>query len=831
MKELKRRFNKIRINYLMKFLFIFIFVSLSFTHVLIAGLSDTRSNKHAHEADSLIDRGKSFLDAQLYDFALQNFELSLQLSEKYKYESGVAQSKMGMGAAYRMQGNNPSALEAYTEALKVFKKTSDSARIADCYNALGAIYTNTAEYSVALEYLFKAIDIYNRHKNSLEESSALLNIGKLYSRIEELDKALEFTNKALLIKRKLVDQNGIANCLNNLGVIYRRKGDLDKALGMYEESLNIHRSLNDKTGIANSLNNIGIIFHSKDQSRKAIEYFKEALKIREELGDKSGIAMGLYNLGFMYSVIDNDRSALEYFRKSIDYSIQIKDNNFRLRGYEAISEQYKKAGDYKSALVYYEKFHQLHDSLFNEKSKNQMMELQQKYEASQKEKELVKTRQVSLALGGLLVMALALVIMVFYAYKKIKRVNIKINKRNQEIKRQTKMAEEVGEKLQQNLKLKELFFAAANHELRVPLSIILGFVDLLENKINDKTQLQFIGQIKSNSISLQKLVDDILDFSNIESGTFRLEKEPANILSLAKDIHDIFKSKLVERPIQFNVGLNPSLDIWLNIDELRLRQILYNLMENAMKFTGEGEINLKLDVNRDSDSNTYFLKIIIQDTGIGIPDECQELLFNSNYRTRPVAEGYRFGYGLGLQIISKLVESMNGTLKLSSNPKTGTKFEIIIPNLEQVEETNKPVSGKLSVNDEDYTSGVRVLIVDDSELNRRLLSVMLREYQYLTYEAEDGSEALEIISKEKPELILMDLYMPNMDGYTTLKKLKSNNSTMSIPVIAVTASSSEEERENVFTSGFDAYITKPVNKQLLLQEMRKFIRKNMPVNS
>lgn len=831
MKRLKNNLVQNSITYLMKFLFIISFISFSFTHVLKAGLSVTNSKKDIQKADSLIARGKDFLDSQRYDLALLNYELSFKLSEKFRYEAGVAKSKMGLGEAFRMQGDNPAALEAYKKALELFYENSDSVNIADCYNALGYIYTNTAEYSVALDYFFKAIDIYNRHKILLEESSTLLNVGRLYSRIEELDKALEFTNKALVIKRKLDDKNGIANCLNNLGVIYRKNGALDKALFKYEESLSIHRRLNDKTGIANSLNNIGIILHSKDQSAKAIEYFKEALKIREELGDKSGIAMGLYNLGFMYSVIDNDRSALDYFQKSIDYSLQIKDNNFRLRGYEAIAEQYEKSGDFKNALSYFEKFHQLQDSLFNENSQNQLLEIQQKYESNQKETELIKTRQFSLALGGLLIMSLALVIVIFFAYKKIKRVNIKLNKQNREIKRQTRRAEEFSKELQQNLKLKELFFAAANHELRVPLSIILGFTDLLENKIIDKGQLQYIEQIKANSKSLQKLVDDILDFSSIESGKFRLEKEPVNILSLAKDVHDIFAPRFGEKPIQFYVEQNPSLDLCLIIDELRVRQILYNLMENAMKFTGEGEITLKLGINQEGVSNSYALTITIQDSGIGIPVECQELIFNSNYSTRPATEAYRIGYGLGLQIIKKLVDCMNGSLKLESNSQSGTRFEITLPGLELYKRTIKKDSKLDSVPNEEIVKNAGILIVDDSELNRRLLSVMLREYHFVTYEAEDGNEALEIIGKKIPEMILMDLYMPNMDGYSALKRLKNNKTTASIPVLAVTASASAEERENVIAAGFDAYITKPVNKELLLKEIRKFLKKKITVNS
>jgi signal transduction histidine kinase/ActR/RegA family two-component response regulator len=830
MKRMNQFCNAFKPAFLMKFLFIFSAFLFSFNIHLLADSERVHSIKNFNEVDSVIAVGKKFLDLEKYELAIKNYELSLKLSEKYRYESGVGKSEMGLGAGYRLQGNNPSALEAYYRALEVFHENSDSVSIADCYNALGLIHSNKAEFSLALDYFFKALGIYNRHKILPEESNALLNIGRLYSQIEDLDKALEFTNKALVNKRKIDDQGGIANSLNNLGIIYRRRGELDKAHAMFEESLSIQRKLKDQTGIANSLNNIGILLHSRDQSAKAIEYFREALKIREELGDKSGIAMGLYNLGFMYSVIDNDRKALEYFQKSIAYSLQIKDNNFRLRGYEAISEQYEKTGDFENSLVYNKKFHQLHDSLFNENSKNQLSEIQQKYEANQKEIELAKTRQVSLALGGLLIMSLALVIVIFFAYRKIKRINSKLNKRNREIKRQTKRAEEVSKELQQNLKLKELFFAAANHELRVPLSIILGFTDLLESKINDKNQLQFIEQIKSNSKSLQKLVDDILDFSSIESGKFRLEKEPVNILKLARDIHDIFYPKFDKKPIQFIVYQDSSMDFWLMIDELRVRQILYNLMENAMKFTGEGKINLKLEINQENAANSYALKITIQDSGIGIPEECQQLVFNSNYSTRPLTEAHRIGYGLGLQIIRKLVDCMNGSLILESNSQSGTRFEITLPGLEQYTENVKTGLKENLVQDEDGVKTPCILIVDDSELNRRLLSMLLKEYHYEPAEAEDGKEALEMIVKKVPEMILMDLYMPNMDGYSALKKLKENKATASIPVIAVTASASEEERNHVMDAGFDAYITKPVNKELLLKEIGKFLRRKKPVS-
>lgn len=815
----------------LKILFLFIIVLTGFNATVKSQISGTKTKISQPEIDSLIEKGKAYLNAQTYDLALQSFTQTLQFSIDSRYEKGIALANYNIGSVHRLKGNNPLALEFYLKAIGHFFKLSDSIGIADTRNCVGIIHTNMGDYSIALEYLFEALHIYKRHNDFLEESRVLINIGKLYIIINELDKAIEYMNESMLIKRKLKDQPGVANVLNNLGVIYRRKGEIDRALSLFEESFQIQRTLSDKAGMANSLNNIGIILHTKDQTSKAIEYFKEALQLREELGDNAGIAMGLFNLGFMYSLLEHHNKAFEHFQKSIEYAQIIKDNNLRIRAYEALSGQFQKTGDYKNALLYYEKFHKLNDSLFNEKSKNQLLEIQTKYETDQKEKELIKTRQVSLALGGLLLMAFFFVFAVMVSYRKNKRINYALKKQNKEIKRQKQKLEEAKELVQQNLRLKELFFAAANHDLRVPISIISGFTELLENKITDKDLLQYLESIKSSSKSLKKLVDDILELSTIESDFFKLNKEPVNLLHLANEIHAAYLPQITDKQIQFTLDRENIIDIWLLFDEVRIRQIIYNLLDNALKFTGKGEIKLKIEAYSKQEKDNYTLRITIEDTGVGIPEEHQKLIFDTSYSSKPASDVCRLSYGLGLQITRKLVDYMKGQIHLTSGADIGTKFEIEIPGLEAVEipviRGKKEIFQKI----DNEVSNMEILIVDDSELNRKLLSILLRDYDITAREAENGQEALQIISVNKPELILMDIYMPVLDGYETLKKLKRNKNTRSIPVIAVTASASEEEKENVFAAGFDSYVTKPVCKEFLVKEINRLIKNNLPVSS
>jgi signal transduction histidine kinase/ActR/RegA family two-component response regulator/Flp pilus assembly protein TadD len=783
------------------------------------------------EIDSLIRIGEEQVRSQSYEPAIHIFNRALQSSFQLKYDEGIAKAYLLLGNAYRLSGNNTESLESFSVSLEKYQKLNNSVGIAESWNGIGLIHTNMGDYPLALEYFFKALDVFKRHKKDWEAAYVLMNIGRLYNMANELDKALEYTEQSLAINRKIDKPVSLANVLNNLGVIYRKMGEADKALSLYLESLEIQRSLNDKTGIANALNNIGIIYHSKDQSEKAIQYFREALVIREELGDESGVAMGLYNLGFMYSVIENQNAALDYFLKSIKKAESIRDNNFRIRGYEALSEQYQKMGDYKKALLYYEKFHRLNDSLFNENSKSQLLEIQTRYETAQKEKELIRTRQVSMALGALLIMSLAFVLSVYISHRKNKRANRALKKQNKEIRQQKKRLEDAKREVQKNLQLKELFFAAANHELRLPLNIILGFTELLDSKTTDRNLKNYIESIKLNGKALQKLVDDILDLSSIDSGNFKLEPEPVNIQHLAKDVFSVFQRKLSGLPVKLVVSQNPELDIWLSMDDVRIRQILYNLLENAMKFTGEGEIRLTIAVIPEINKSTQTLSFVVEDTGIGIPEDCQKLVFNTGYKTKPVSDMHRMGYGLGLQIIKKLVDCMGGSIKLTSNPEQGTRFEITLPGIMPADKAVNHKSTDSAGNSISTLSDRNILIVDDSELNRRLLAIMLREFDFITFEAEDGAEGLEMVRRNPPDLILMDLYMPNMDGYQTLKKLKRNKKTSEIPVVVVTASASEEEKENVYSAGFDSYITKPVSKELLLKEISRLIGKRAVTSS
>jgi PAS domain S-box-containing protein len=371
---------------------------------------------------------------------------------------------------------------------------------------------------------------------------------------------------------------------------------------------------------------------------------------------------------------------------------------------------------------------------------------------------------------------------------------------------------------------KSEFLANMSHEIRTPMNTILGYSKLLEERSQDAEQRDHLSAIHASGRSLLTLIDDILDISKIEAGKLELQEAPMDPRFVLEDMRRIFEQKIRDKKLAFAVETSDDLPPWLLLDESRLRQILLNLIGNAVKFTEQGriEVSVRLDgIGRARDR--VRLQLSVSDTGIGIPDVDQEAIFGT-FQQRPGQSSARFGgTGLGLAISKRLAEMMGGSIQVESEVDKGSTFTLI---LEEVEVTEDP--GQLQEEpaaDDMHTiwfEPATVLIVDDIPDNRQLLKDYLDPYGFALLEAENGKEAIEICTLDRPDLILMDVKMPVLDGYEATRILKDRRETSSIPVIAVTASAMMEEREQM-ESLFDAYMTKPIAKSHLIARLSSFL--------
>ncbi|MDQ1355114.1 MAG: PPM-type phosphatase protein [Acidobacteriota bacterium] len=388
-------------------------------------------------------------------------------------------------------------------------------------------------------------------------------------------------------------------------------------------------------------------------------------------------------------------------------------------------------------------------------------------------------------------------------------------------------AKEMAEKANRT---KSEFLANMSHEIRTPMNAILGFTDILETEITDKHHKHYLEAISSSGKTLLGLINDILDLSRIEAGKMELQLEPVNPSSILNEIRHIFSNKVKENGLDFQIEVAPTLPESLLMDSLRIRQILFNLVGNAVKFTESGFI--KLSVRRGEPGVTIrpgFVDIIfsVQDTGIGIPPDQLQSIFEAFGQVKGHRAGKYSGAGLGLAITRRLTEMMGGEISVQSEEGEGSIFQVHLKNIQistQTEKYKEPenISSPLDINNIQLGKAT-ILVVDDKLYNRRLL-VKFLDYPELTIlEAENGLEAVEMVKLHRPDLVLMDVKMPVMDGYEATLILKADAQLKSIPVIAVTASAMKEQEIAIKKSGSDGYLKKPVSKLELISQVIRFL--------
>lgn len=375
---------------------------------------------------------------------------------------------------------------------------------------------------------------------------------------------------------------------------------------------------------------------------------------------------------------------------------------------------------------------------------------------------------------------------------------------------------------------KSEFLANMSHEIRTPMNAILGFSEILFNTLDDATAKDYLRTIMSSGRTLLNLINDLLDLSKIEAGKLEISPEPVYLPRLLEDIKLMFRPQLERKDLSFTLQVSPGFPRSLLLDEIRVRQILVNLVGNAVKFTVHGGITVETRIVRiDRENRLCDISLAVRDTGIGIAPEDIELVFESFRQAQGGNSRNYGGTGLGLAITKRLVELMGGTISLQSELGKGSHFTVLLNNIvypdvdSYRQEENFHWNGRVI-----RFHKCRILIVDDVPTNIQLVQTYLDGSGIHILSAADGNEALSIAEELVPDLILMDLRMAPMDGRTATRILKTHDRTARIPVVAFTASLLADET-NSLNELFDALISKPARRNDLLQILMEFLPYDM----
>ncbi|MFC5047498.1 hybrid sensor histidine kinase/response regulator [Aquimarina hainanensis] len=417
-----------------------------------------------------------------------------------------------------------------------------------------------------------------------------------------------------------------------------------------------------------------------------------------------------------------------------------------------------------------------------------------------------------------------ILIILFDYTVKYHELNAFAQQKNESILRATKL-ELKNKYLIEKEKFKNNFIANINHEIRTPLTSILGFIEVLEKTKLSFEQSELSRIIKRESLHLNALIDDMIDISKIESGKLRLVEERFAFQDLVDGFVESYSKVAEKKGIAFETNIDPSIQEYLIGDSVRVYQILNNVLNNAFKFTEEGSVKLSITKNYQR-TNKLTINFKIEDTGIGIMEENLEHLFERF--TRFNTDKQISGTGLGLAIVQNLVDLMNGDIKVSSEVDKGTIFNIKLPfKFEISKPTPKRKKKKYSL--PSSKKKFRILLVEDEEVTQYLvMKILITQGSFFVDLAIDGEEAIKCIERRNYDLILMDLKLSKIDGYKATHMIRNNYGDKvisEVPIIGFTAKANDAERDKCLRSGMDDFITKPFEQKDLLYKIIRQIAK------
>lgn len=441
------------------------------------------------------------------------------------------------------------------------------------------------------------------------------------------------------------------------------------------------------------------------------------------------------------------------------------------------------------------------------------------------------------AIASDIIVSIALVALVFGAIFRFQafvynKQTAKLKQQDEELRKMMNELQGAMKDLEAANRAKSSFLANMSHEIRTPINAVLGMDEIILRETKESNTEKYAAGIRSSGQSLLSIINDILDFSKIESGKMEILQGVYDVSSLLNDCYNMVAMRAKEKNLRFVVTNNPDLPKTLYGDEIRIRQVITNLLTNAVKYTKEGSIVFNMQFERENDKQIV-LNISVKDTGKGISEEGINLLFNSFQRVDEIQNKNIEGTGLGLAISKQLVELMNGSIFVESEVGKGSTFTVKIP---QVVVSDIPLGDfsqkYMDKNTENkkyeelfQAPEASILVVDDVPINLEVVKGLLKQTQVQMDFATGGEEALGYINAKKYDMVLLDHMMPGMDGVETLGELRKIPNGKDVPVVVLTANALVGAAEEYLKAGFSGYLPKPVRCDALENTLMKFLPK------
>jgi len=629
-----------------------------------------------------------------------------------------------IAVAYRKNGNYISALKFHNWAKNISNQTNNKKLQTVIYNNIGVVYRRLDDYEAALSSHLYALKLAEEVNDQQSQAIAINSVGNIQMMIGNLDESLEYFKQSLIIEQKKNNMLGIAINLNNIGNVYCKQQNYKKAIEYYFLSLDINKQIDSEKGIAICYNDIGNIYELSGETDKALKYYLDALDINLKLNNKRSLANSYLQIGELYTDQEQYNKAIEYLLPGLEISTKIGSKTLIMNSYNALYIISRHRKEYEKAFDYLQLHNQYHDSIININVKKEIVRLQVKFGSERKENQIALLKQnaeismlditrqktISWLMLSAFIIALGFIISLSYYLINRNKTNKLLLERNKIIEQTKSELDDYSKQLlkakqeaENSNKAKGEFLANMSHEIRTPLNSIIGFTDLLIKSANKPNEINQLKIIKTSGLTLLTILNDILDLSKIEAGKFSVDYEDINIEQVFDDVVRMFSQRTTEKNIKLITNIDKQLPHSIFFSEIRLRQILFNIIGNAIKFTNNGIIvvNIYSESLMSNNKINFFIDII--DTGIGIQKQELNSIFEPFSQSK--TNKTNIGTGLGLAITKRLVELMHGNISVESILGKGSKFSIMFNSVQVVTGVNKAdvkAENKTSVHNEEY---------------------------------------------------------------------------------------------------------------------------------